>query len=95
MVLSCLLLGLFEVPEFEDGLSIQIAEVGNGSPLFVPQHFLLDCCLFPMDEEGNDADLVEDVEVIGIVLMEGELQKEDDFASQVDVPQLARLIVGV
>ena len=77
VVLSCFSLGLLKSLQLQDSISIQVGETGNNCSLPIPHHFPLHRRLLPVDQESDKPNLVEDIDVVAVVLVEGELEKED------------------
>ena len=95
MLIDSVSFDLLQVFELHDGLSVEVAEASYHGALFPSDPLLFDGGFFAIYEKGYESDLVEDVDVVGVVLVESELHQSQDLSSQVDVPELSGLVVGV
>ena len=94
-VVGGLLLERLEVLELHYGLSVQLMEVGKELSLLVPDHLPLFLSLVSMDEQCDQSYLVEDVDGVGVVLMEHEAEQSQGSVPHTNLPQFPRLVVGV
>ena len=73
MFINGLFLDLLQIFKFHDGLPVKITQIGNNIALLSLDPLPLNGSFLAIDQKSNKPNLIEDIDVIGIILVEGEL----------------------
>ena len=95
MLVNGLFLNLLQIFKFHDGLPVKITQISNNIAFLSLDPLPLNGSFLPIDQKSNKSNLIENIDVIGIILVESEFDYFDQSTSHRNISELSWLIVCI